>query len=119
MKYAGDYGINYSGFILTNGCLIDNSTVENFLKYKILGAQITIDGLPKTHNERRKYNNGRGTFQDIVDNILELQKNGIEVDVRLNIDKNNYMEIDDIVILLLSYGISGESVSGSYKDRDK
>lgn len=110
MKYAGDYGINYSGFILTNGCLIDNSTVENFLKYKILGAQITIDGLPKTHNERRKYNNGRGTFQDIVDNILELQKNGIEVDVRLNIDKNNYMEIDDIVILLLSYGINGESM---------
>src|SRR5699024_5938565 len=44
---------DYSSYIVTNGYLVTDEIIENFKKYKITGAQITIDGPPEIHNSRR------------------------------------------------------------------
>lgn len=45
--------VKYSAYIVTNGYLIDEETIENMKKAKITGAQITVDGPPSIHNKRR------------------------------------------------------------------
>lgn len=99
------YNVDYNAFIISNLCLLNDDIIGNFLKYKILALQATIDGLPKTHNARRTYKNGDPTFDLILKNILKLQAKNIAVDLRLNIDKLNKDEIIELIELLHSSGV--------------
>ena len=73
---------------------VTNGTDLHFYKEllgpgKIQSLQITLDGPPEQHDQRRKYADGRGSFYRIAENItLALQK-GVKVSVRVNIDRNN------------------------------
>ena len=70
LKSCETFGAYYSATIITNGYLIDDETVENFLKYKIVKVQITIDGPPDIHNKRRKLkNDSKPTFDVILKNV--------------------------------------------------
>ena len=55
LKIIKENNIEYYSNIITNGYLIDDETVLNFKKNLISSAQITIDGPPKIHNQRRIY----------------------------------------------------------------
>jgi uncharacterized protein len=51
--------------------------------------QITLDGPPNEHDKRRIYPDGSGSFEKISENILMALDQGVQVNVRLNIDRNN------------------------------
>lgn len=81
--------INYSADIITNGYLLSRDKIEILNKYRVNLMQITIDGLPETHNKRRPLTNGSETFNEIFSNL----KNNIDilpdVSLRVNIDRSN------------------------------
>ncbi len=73
---------------VTNGyTLTDYITILK--KAKIREIQITLDGIEETHNKRRPYKNGEGTFDKILKGIDSVLEAGIPVNLRMVIDKEN------------------------------
>ena len=98
--------VKYSAYIVTNGYLIDDTTVENFKKFRIDGAQITVDGSPEIHNSRRKLkNSNEPTFDRIINNIKKLDNAGIKVTVRINVDKTNISRIEETLDIFAEHGL--------------
>ncbi|HEU4326477.1 MAG TPA: radical SAM protein [Roseiflexaceae bacterium] len=52
-------------------------------------VQITLDGPPEEHDQRRIYADGSGSFARIARNIAMALERQVYVNVRLNIDRNN------------------------------
>jgi len=81
--------------IITNGYLINKEILSFFSKIKLNNIQITLDGCAKNHNKTRFLKeSGQGTFKKIVNNIVKTSKclQQCTIDVRVNIDKNNYQD---------------------------
>ena len=92
--------VNYDAFIITNASLLEDSDVEQFKRYKIKGAQITIDGVKETHDSRRRSVTGESTFSRLIDRANFLLNSGLSVIVRINIDKDNINRVDEILDIL-------------------
>lgn len=57
-------------------------------------VQITLDGNKENHNCRRFHYQEGDTFDKIISNIGVLLRKGIDVSVRVNTDKNNFLDLD-------------------------
>ena len=89
--------VDYDAFIITNASLIDDSDVEQFKRYKISGAQITIDGVKEIHDRRRRNVTGESTFDKLIDRVNLLLNENLSVIVRINIDKENISRVDELL----------------------
>jgi len=58
--------------------------------------QITLDGPPVQHDARRIYADGSGSFEKIARNITMALELGVQVSVRLNVDRNNLEQLPRI-----------------------
>lgn len=88
--------------IITNGSLINNTTINILKKHNCKYIQITLDGIEKIHNSRRMYNDGRGSFFDVMDGIKNVY-NESELpnpSIRINIDKKNISTIPNLIEIL-------------------
>ncbi|MFH1561078.1 MAG: radical SAM protein, partial [Patescibacteria group bacterium] len=94
IELAKKYKIKYNAFITTNGYLLTDEIIKRFSELKINQVYITLDGVGKTHDQRRKLTNGKPTFEKVVKNIKLLKKYGLNVLIRMNVDKSNQKEID-------------------------
>ena len=63
------------------------------IKKNIDMFQITIDGTKEIHDLRRKYPSSKGSFEDICSSIDILLGKGINVNVRINIDRDNILNL--------------------------
>lgn len=89
--------VEYDAFIITNASLLDDSDIEKFKKYKIYGAQITIDGPKEIHDKRRRNIKIESTFDNLIDRVNVLLNNDLSVVVRINIDKENINCVDNLL----------------------
>ncbi len=111
LKSCETTGTYYSAAIVTNGYLIDDETVNNFLKYKINKVQITIDGPPDIHNNRRKLkNSSKPTFDITLKNVKKVLDSGINVAIRINVDKTNEERVEELLDILLDYKLENAYV---------
>ncbi|MEM8533297.1 MAG: radical SAM protein [Chloroflexota bacterium] len=79
-------GARFSG--VTNGT--DLHVYRDLLSPDIIGQlQITLDGPPDEHDQRRIYADGAGSFERIAQNITMALELGVNISVRMNIDRNN------------------------------
>lgn len=92
--------VKYNAFIITNASLIEDTDIEHFKRYKIEGAQITIDGTKEIHDKRRRSVTGESTFDRLIDRVNLLLNNGLCVIVRINIDKENIDRVDELLDIL-------------------
>ncbi len=85
--------IKYSANMITNGYMIGkHAELIKALKIaRIEVFQITLDGPPKIHNQRRTLKNdpATGTFHTILHGVKELHRNNCKLHVRINLDYNN------------------------------
>ncbi|MCL1994620.1 MAG: SPASM domain-containing protein [Defluviitaleaceae bacterium] len=102
IKICEKLNIPYNAVIITNGVLLD---LETALKLrndcKIERVQITIDGMPEYHNSRRVLRDGRDSF-DIILNNIEDCKDILQILVRVNVDKNNLLNIEQLMKFFLN-----------------
>lgn len=68
--------------------------------------QVTIDGPKARHDARRIYADGSGSFDRIVHNVDMALARGVKVDVRLNVDRTNIEELEDLAAIFCSRGWS-------------
>lgn len=80
----------------TNGFLINDKMIEDFIKFEIRGLQITLDGNREAHNLVRFVHKNRGSYDEILTNIFKLARNGIYVAARINYTKDKLHTVDDI-----------------------
>ena len=97
-ELAKKYQIKFYSTIITNGVLF---TKENALILKkqcnLIGAQITIDGT--LENYCAKKNAKKEDFYKLINNVKDVYED-IEVDIRLNTDKENIEDMYKLVDLL-------------------
>jgi uncharacterized protein len=71
---------------------------------KISFLQITLDGPAIEHDRRRIYADGSGSFEKICQNILMALNLGVQVSVRMNIDRNNINELPELADEIIGRG---------------
>ena len=85
--------LNYFASIITNGYLLSEDKINNFLELGIKYIHLTIDGPKEIHNKRRPHLYNSNSFDVIYNNMLLLKpflKNRkMKLSVRVNIDKTN------------------------------
>ena len=96
LEICAQKGVKYTSYIITNGSLLTQDDIEMFKKHNIVGAQITVDGPKNIHNVRRKSRDGKDTFEIILKNINLLLKSGLGVTIRINLDKTNDTNLEEL-----------------------
>jgi uncharacterized protein len=91
-KFSDENNIELSLGIVTNGSLLTKEVANKVQKYNVRSIQITIDGTKEIHDRRRPFKDGKGTFNIIMKNLLDIidlfPPNTIAI--RTNIDIMNY-----------------------------
>ncbi|WFD10772.1 radical SAM/SPASM domain-containing protein [Tepidibacter hydrothermalis] len=111
MNLCEQYGANYYSFIVSNGYLIDDETIENLIKYKITNIQVTIDGPKEIHDKRRIQKSGKGSFDKILYNVKKLKEKGFNINIRINIDKTNVARVEELLDILKLNDLNGLSIT--------
>lgn len=98
---------NVSAFAITNGYLLSENIAVEMKSLNIRGIQVTIDGPPEIHNERRRLPSGEDTFFVILNNLKKALQvyPEFEITVRINVDKTNIRRIGEIEKHLKDYGL--------------
>ncbi|MBF6300431.1 SPASM domain-containing protein [Nocardia amamiensis] len=86
IEVCSDNGINYSATMTTNGFLLTRETADLCLGLNIRRYQITLDGTAETHNKLRVLQNGRPTFDTIVENLMHLSERKDDFSVRIRVN---------------------------------
>ncbi len=80
---------------VTNGFSLEEYT-PILKKYRIREVQVTLDGIEEMHNQRRPLKNGGGTFEKIIKGINTALAEGININLRIVIDKENLQSLVDL-----------------------
>ena len=88
----------YVSGITTNGYDLTPDVFDKLYKLKVLTYQVTLDGFRTQHDNQRVLANGKGTFDKIVNNLLEIKKRralGTIINIRTNVTKTILENIDE------------------------
>ncbi len=89
--------------IITNGYYL-LEYVPLLKEYNVQLIQVTIDGTKEIHNYLRPLRSREGTFEKIVKGIDAALKNGIEVHLRVNVNKLNLNNLPDLAKYIIEKG---------------
>lgn len=67
-------GKEFNYTITTNGTLLDDETVC-YLESKKVNLTISLDGPKETHDKYRRFVNGNGSFEKVMDNLRQIARN--------------------------------------------
>lgn len=70
----------------------------------LASIQITLDGPPGEHDQRRIYADGSGSFERIAGNITRALDRGVRISVRLNLDRNNVGDLGELAREMIRRG---------------
>ncbi len=98
-----DAGVDYVSTMVTNGSLLDAAMIEHACSlWNLKKVQITLDGMEKEHNKRKRYKEGiANPFQTTIENIELALASGIAVSLRLNFDSKNVNDIWNLIEFLI------------------
>jgi len=96
-------GCSYSARITTNGLLLNCKNFQKLLDCDVRDITISLDGTKKAHDARRPTKGGEGSFDVIINNLIEVfnsfdvEKEQVDIMLRINVDMYN---MDDVIPLL-------------------
>lgn len=82
--------------VITNGYLLTKELIDKLQKSHINHLQITLDGNKNIHDNRRMLKDGTGTYDTIYENLKSLKDSPITVTIRINIDKQNINNFEQL-----------------------
>ncbi len=106
---AASYGCSYNAKIVTNGlALTDKIATELVKDLSIDSIEITLDGTAEYHDKRRIQKSGLPSFDKIFANVKALvcrQDLDVQVNIRCNVDGENYESVSLLLQQLADEGI--------------
>lgn len=106
LKLCEEHHVDYSADIITNGSLLNEKAIDLLNDCRVTQIQVTLDGSRASHDSRRPLAGGGGSFDTILRNLKlcrEHYKGAIAL--RMNVDKNNLSEIEEVKTLLKAEGL--------------
>jgi uncharacterized protein len=91
LEYLFDKAPDKTYQIFTNGYYL-TEFLDLLLPINISQVLITLDGSEESHNSRRILANGKPTFPKIMEGVEKCLESGINIRIRMNLDKSNYGE---------------------------
>ena len=92
-SWAREKGCHFRAGMLTNGTLLTKELIDEFMRYDTT-LQITLEGPPEIHDQKRVYEDNSGTYDDIVRTLELLKQSKQNVNIRVNVDKENYPHME-------------------------
>lgn len=91
--------IQYRSSIVSNAYLFDESLIQTAKdEWNLKMAQITLDGTEKVYNETKAYVLPKDNpYQRVLKNIDALLKQGIAVNIRLNVTAKNAADLSNLI----------------------
>ncbi len=99
-------GIQLNISIITNGVLINGELVDFLLPLGLKEIKVTLDGDREAHDAKRPHQNGAGTFDTILRNLLKL-KGKVPISIGGNFDDSNKQSIPRLLDILGEQGFNG------------
>lgn len=97
----------YFATITTNGYLLDLETFRLLRNYYVISYQISIDGFRDTHNKQRPLCDGSGTYDVILNNLVNIKNNiksgSFKIIIRTNCSKIIMEKFGDYIDELLMH----------------
>ena len=104
-QWAKGRGTKFSFGMITNGSLARRDIIAEMAKSGLTGLRVTLDGDCATHDKRRPYLDGRGSFDAIIKNISDIV-DLVKVDISHNVDKDNLDSFPALYDALEKAGLS-------------
>lgn len=80
--------INFNGALITNGTLLSADMITKLSPYLSV-VQLTLEGPREYHDKVRKFRDGSGTYDKIMDAVRLLLDTGVMVFLRLHVSSEN------------------------------
>lgn len=90
---------NFTVRVVTNGANL-NLFIEVLKQHQVQSIQVTLDGSPSFHDRRRLFHDGRGTFRLILENVKLAVGAGLNVYLRVNVDKSNLDDLPELARII-------------------
>jgi uncharacterized protein len=100
-------GGEFSWEMTTNGVLLDVEFALAMRRYGDGTFKITLDGDKETHDRERIYRDGRGTFDTIFANVVELVRAGVRVRIGGNFFPDQLASFERLLERLEQAGVAG------------
>jgi uncharacterized protein len=114
LGYAQESRKAYSADVVTNGSTLTDRTLMVLEDCGVRWVEVTIDGPEQVHDRRRVKKNGSGSYGRIVDLLSRVIRDGlfpgIAFGIRVNVDRENYGSVDELLEDLARRGIGGPRV---------
>jgi uncharacterized protein len=96
---AGEFNIDYTGSMTTNGFLLTLNTAKKLLAVGVTEFQISLDGAQEEHDKTRRRIDGSGSFEHIWRNLIALKLSDLDfkVLIRVHITPENYESLFHLV----------------------
>ncbi len=110
MAHCEANGLIYDAMIVTNGYFLTADVARMLVARRVKTAQVTLDGLPSYHDQRRHLHSKKGTFARILDNLKEVATEvpALRLSIRVNIDDRNRDDIEGLIDLMADEGLGGK-----------
>lgn len=90
-------GMEYSSSMVSNGSLLNRAAAEKLKRARVTKVQVTVDGNQASHDQRRPFKDGRGSYSTIMDNMGFMTEFFDEITLRINIDTQSDEEFGQLL----------------------
>lgn len=108
-KSCEENGLSFDFSLVSNGTLLTRSLALELKGLAMKAAKITLDGPREVHDQSRPFVSGKGSFDIIVKNILEIMEI-TKVQIGGNFTRGNYREFPKLLDHLMEVGITPDKL---------
>ncbi|MBI3609403.1 MAG: SPASM domain-containing protein [Nitrospirae bacterium] len=102
-------GIEQEISIITNGVLLTEQIVNDLTPLGLKRIKVTLDGDEAAHDSKRRYKNGKGSFQVIIKNLLAV-KGKAPISIGGNFDDTTRESIPRLLDYLIARGFTPDDI---------
>ena len=102
---AAGAGCTVSQYITTNGYRISPAVASRLRELGVTNAQITLDGEQRSHDRLRPLASGAGSYERVVAGCVNVVEAGIELLLRINVNRWSAPGVDRLLADLGARGI--------------
>lgn len=106
---AHSRGIEHQISIITNGVLLTEQIIADLTPLGLKRIKVTLDGDEAAHDSKRRYKNGKGSFQVIIKNLLAI-KGKVPISIGGNFDDTTKDSIPRLLDQLWALGLTPDDI---------
>jgi len=102
--FADSANVSIYGSMTTNAYLLTSEKLKRLVELNVLNYQITVDGPQETHDCKRFFIDGTGTWKRIIQNLNDAKRSNLnfEITIRTNFDADVIERIKEYLMFVFA-----------------